>query len=185
MEGVNSTNIKWVEQRFEQKDLMPNVIENPSKELKTNIFKTLVSHQLMNLATTSPNGWPIVDCMHYAIVEGENLRPVFYLFTFPNKRKLVNIKSNSRVSVSLYNDPGFEKRNEAWFFQFIGIARTVDDIDEIKVAVNAMRSKPNSDYTQNMPLEKQPCIRIDILFGTWMDQSQKPPLVTIDYGQLI
>lgn len=66
----------------------------------------------------------------------------------------------------------------------MGIAKLIDDLEEIKIAAEAVRSKPVNYYTKNMPIEKQPCIRIDILFGTWMNQSQKPPLISIDYGLL-
>lgn len=113
MESLKKNYIKWDEQRFEQKELMPNVIENPPIEMKREIYNIISVHELAALATSTPNGWPIVDCMHFGMVEGDNCRPVFYMFTHFGKRKLENIPNDSRVSVSLYNTPGFEKRNEA------------------------------------------------------------------------
>ncbi|WP_228469368.1 hypothetical protein [Paenibacillus sp. JNUCC31] len=43
------------------------------------------------------------------------------------------------------------------------------DPEELKKALQAQRSKAGYEFTEYLPLEKQPCIRIEVLYGIWID----------------
>lgn len=176
----------WIENRLEQKDLMPKLVKQEiENEVRQDILEFLRVQEVANLATATPTNWPLVHAVHFAIVADDENRPVFYLFSIPGTRKVHNIKVNTQVALSAYNLPGYENRKQAKAFQFMGIAKIVDDAEELKIALAAQRSKAGYEFTEYLPLEKQPCIRVDVLYGTWMDQSKKHPLVSIDYLQQV
>lgn len=176
----------WIENRLEQKDLMPKLVKQElENEIKQDILDFLEAQEVANLATSTPNSWPLIHAMHFATVTDQEQRPVFYLFSVPGTRKLHNISVNPQVALSIYNLTGYENRKQAKAFQFIGIAQIITDPEEVKKALAAQRSKPGYEFTEHLPLEKQPCIRVDALYGTWMDQSGKRPLVSIDYRQQV
>ncbi|MGG4146682.1 pyridoxamine 5'-phosphate oxidase family protein [Paenibacillus algorifonticola] len=179
---MRDTKSMWIENRLEQKDLMPKLVKQEfEKEIRQDILDFLKVQEVANLATATPTNWPLIHAMHFATVADKENRPVFYLFSVPGTRKLHNITVNPQVGLSVYNLLGYENKKQAKAFQFIGIAEIINDEEEFKKALAAQRSKLGYEFTEYLPLEKQPCIRVDVLYGTWMDQSRKHPFVSLDY----
>lgn len=165
-----------------QQDKMPPACPKEKEEaVKELVLRKLAEGELMYLSTLSPTGWPVTDCMHFVSVEGENKRPVLYMFTHDGVRKLENIAKDSRVSVSACRTVSFERRNETWAFQFLCTAQPVTDADELALAVQATREKKGYAFARQMPLEKQPCIRLDPVFGAFTCGEADPMACSIDY----
>lgn len=166
----------------DQIDKMPPICPaEKADSVKQVVLDKLQDGELMYLSTLSPTGWPVTDCMHYVSVEGENKQPIIYMFTHNHVRKLENIAKDSRVSVSVCHAVSFERRNETWAFQFMGTASRVLDPDEIKQAVSATRAKKGYEFAAKLPLETQPCIRIDPLYGAFMSGDSDPAACSIEY----
>lgn len=165
-----------------QKDKMPPICPKEREDaIKELILQKLASGELIYLSTLSPTGWPVTDCMHFVSVEGENKRPIIYMFTHDDVRKLENIAGDERVSVSACHTVSFERRNETWAFQFLCTAALVKDEKEIELAIRATREKKGYEFARQMPLEKQPCIRIDPVFGAFTCGEGEPAACSIDY----
>lgn len=165
-----------------QKDKMPPICPKDKEgRIKELVIEKLSEGELMYLSTISPEGWPITDCMHYAVVKGEKSRPVIYLFTHDHVRKLDNIANDSRVSVSVCHAVSYEKRNETWAFQFMCTAGAVTDQAETALAIKATREKKGYEFAANLPLEKQPCIKVEPVFGVWTCGLGDPKICSIDY----
>ncbi|KAK8839305.1 hypothetical protein M9Y10_032238 [Tritrichomonas musculus] len=165
-----------------QKDKMPPICpKDKEAAVRKLIIDKLSQGELVYMSTISPDGWPITDCLHFATVPGENDRPIFYLFTHENTRKLENIANNKRVSISVCHTVSFERRNETWAFQFMGLAEEVKDKAEIDRAIKANREKKGYEFTAHLPLEQQPCIRVEPVFGSFTCPQADPKACSIDY----
>ncbi len=177
--------MKTVKYRYDsQKGKMPSLCpKDREEEVKKLIISKLEEGELMYLSTLSPDGWPVTDCMHYAVVEGEKSRPVIYMFTHDGVRKLENIGLDERVSVSVCHAVSYEERKKTWSFQFMGTARVVESEEERSAAIKVTREKKGYEFAADLPLEKQPCIRIDPVFGSWMCGEGTPAACSIDYGR--
>lgn len=145
------------------------------------VLEKLKTAELLYLSTLSPTGWPVTDCMHFACTEDEQLRPILYLFTHEHVRKLENIAKDPRVSVSICQAISFEERKKTWAFQFMGTASLVTDPMELKEAIRITRAKPGYEFAAQLPLEKQPCFRIDPIYGAFMAGENDPANCSIDY----
>ncbi|WP_324695153.1 pyridoxamine 5'-phosphate oxidase family protein [Novosphingobium sp. RL4] len=167
---------------LKQKDKMPSICPKEREdEIREAILQKLYSAELMYLSTISPDGWPIVDCIHFTTIKGNNKKPIFYIFTHENVRKIENILNDNRVGISICHAVSYEQRNETWSFQFMGKATIIGDNLEKQLAINSSREKVGYDFTKYLPLEKQPCIKIEPIFGSWMSGQLNPPACSIDY----
>lgn len=167
---------------LEQQDKMPRLCPKENEtEIKELILNKLFSEELLYLATSSPNGWPIVDCMHFVTVKGTNNTPILYLFTHYNTRKIENIINDERVSISICHTKSYEERNKSCSFQFMCKAEMVTDLTEKNLAIKYTREKKGYDFTINLPLEMQPCIKIQPIFGSWMCGEGNPSICSIEY----
>lgn len=165
-----------------QKDKMPPICPKDKEEnIKKLVLAKLSEGELMYLSTISPDGWPVTDCMHYAAVEDEKNRPVFYMFTHNHVRKLDNIVNDKRVSVSACHTESYEKRNETWAFQFMCTAELVTDEAEIAMAIKETRTKKGYEFASYLPLEEQPCIKVKPVFGVWTCGDGESKACSIDY----
>ena len=165
-----------------QQDKMPPICPDEKKDIiKELVLRKLADGELMYLSTLSPSGWPVTDCMHFVSVEGKNKRPIFYMFTHDNVRKLENIAGDNRVSVSACHTVSYERRNETWSFQFLCTAALVTDENEIAQAIQATRRKKGYEFAAHLPLEQQPCIKVEPVFGSFTCGEGEPMACSIDY----
>jgi hypothetical protein len=59
--------------------------------------------------------------------------------------------------------------------------KVVTDETEKELAIKSTKKKKGYEFTINLPLETQPCIKIEPIFGSWMSGQGKPQVCPINY----
>lgn len=79
--------------------------------------------RVMNIATNSPTGHPHLVAMWYAMLDG---KPAFW--TFGKSQKIMNIRRDPRITALVESG---QQYSELRGVELVGIARIVEDVDEI------------------------------------------------------
>ncbi len=152
---------------------------------KQEILDYLAIAELLNLSTISSNDWPISHCMHFATCEGPDQRPVIYMFTQDNTRKLANIAANPRVAVTVAPSAPVDCATGQPQIKLQGIASVVESDQERDIAMQAMFGKVNYEFARFIGLETQPAIRVDVLNAIWTSPAADAAPGHVDYADTI
>lgn len=163
--------------------LMPAISADDTTEArKLEISNFLVGAELLGLTTIGRHGWPVSHCMHFASVAGPAGRPILYLFTHNNRRKLLNVQVDPRVGVAVTHSAAGGDPAAAARLQMQGLAFHITDSAERERAMQAQFNKPNYGFTRQLGLDDQPAMRIDIVNAIWANPAGGLDPVTVDYG---
>lgn len=164
-------------------DLMPALVEEGrDATTKAEILAFLQGTELLGLTTVGKHGWPVSHCMHFAAVAGPADRPVLYLFTHDNRRKLLNVQGDARVGVVVAKSATSGDPAAGPQLKIQGVAFHITDPAEHEFAMHAQFNKPNYEFTRHLGLETQPAIRVDVVGAVWDNPASGSAPVTVDYA---
>ena len=155
------------------------------ESVKRDLLELLNTSELVNLTTVCPSGWTATHCMHFCTVEGPGLQPIIYMSSEPHKRKVNNVRTNPRCSITCYRTLGFEQRRKSKYAQMQAVCTIIEDPEEFRFALGQMFNKKDYEFTSLIELEKATMIRADVVFSLWQDNQRRPHHCTVDYRKQI
>jgi len=150
-------------------------------QVRQRVLDFLRDCELITLYTVGQAGWPVGHCMHFATPSGPDLRPVAYLFTQNNTRKLANIHEDPRVGLTAFRPEVTGNAQRTPRLELRGLCSQVTDEDERYFAMLCQFYKPGYEFARLIGLEKQPALRIDLMSAVWDDRAAGQAPLSIDY----
>lgn len=149
--------------------------------LRQRVLDFLAETELITMYSVGTAAWPMAHCMHFASVQDAQRRPILYLFTQNQTRKLVNIRQDARVAFTAFRPEKTGNPAATSLLEIRGLCTEVSDEHERHFAMLCQFNKPGYQFARLIGLDKQPALRVDVSNVIWEDRANGLPAISIDF----
>ena len=168
------------EHRLDQAGSPRPYLPEVEAKARTSVLALLKSYPVMHLATVDEAGWPVGGGALYLTLSTPDGRPVLYVLADRASAEVKNIRREPRVSLTVFDAFGFERRRESRSLRLQGVARVVADREE-ENRVRALAVRVGEPLASALG----PDLAIIRIEGAWAnvdDRRARLRMGAVDYG---